>query len=336
MEIGPIRGIALIGGGDLLLDLCHWAREELLDVLVVTSPRHAEESMHGGLDLGSSLREIGIDFISIDNIDSAAVSSFLSETDGWLFLSIGAAWIFKKSTIKEVFRDNLFNVHGTRLPTNRGGGGFSWQIMMGNRFGFSLIHKVDEGIDTGPIIAFQEYLFPHSCRIPSDFEKVYKIKSLDFLKIFISNARTNLCSYDEIRQLEYLSTYWPRLNTDINGWINWNWSGADIERFVLAFDDPYIGALTTLNGEPVHLKGVCLSPQDGLFHPYQSGVVYRVSKNWICVAVPGSTLVVESVVDQNGINLCASIKPGDRFVTPSQQLEKSVSRVLYTSDSLRI
>jgi methionyl-tRNA formyltransferase len=291
--------------------------------------------MPSGEELESSLRQLEINFISIEDIDSPSVSNFLADTNGWLLLSVGAPWIFKKSTLENIFRDELLNVHGTRLPTNRGGGGFSWQIMMGNRFGFTLIHKVDEGIDTGPIVAFEEFLYPHSCRTPRDFEKVYRIKSLDFIKMFISKARASDCTYDEIKQLEYLSTYWPRLNTGINGWINWDWSGVDIERFILAFDDPYGGAMTTLNGKVVHLKSVYLSPQDALFHPYQSGIVYRVSKNWICVAVQGSSLIIEGVADQSGIDLCSSIKPGDRFITPRDYLEKSVSRVVYTPSGLK-
>ncbi len=335
MEIGPIKGLVLIGGGDILLELCRWARGEFLDVLVITSPRHAEEKMPSGLDLRLSLSEIEISFIETDDIDSHAVSNFLSETDDWLFLSIGAAWIFKDSTIKKLFRNELLNVHGSRLPTNRGGGGFSWQIMMGNRFGFSLIHRVNGGIDTGPIKAYEEYLFPHSCRKPVDFEIVYKMKSLEFIKMFISKVRADVCSYPEIEQLEYLSTYWPRLNTDINGWINWNWAGTEIERFILAFDDPYVGALTTYNGEPVNLKSVHLSSQDALFHPFQSGIVYRVSKSWICVAVPGGAIIVESVVNQNGVSLLNTIKPGDRFMTPSTYLDESFSRVAYTPDGLR-
>ena len=113
------------------------------------------------------------------------------------------------------------------------------------------------------------------------------------------------------------------------------WAGVEIERFILAFDDPYAGALTTYNSTPVHLKGVFLTAQDALFHPFQSGLVYRVSKNWICVAVPGGTLIIESVVDQNGVSVIDSIKPGDRFMTPSNNLDMSYSRVVYTPDGLR-
>lgn len=201
--------------------------------------------------------------------------------------------------------------------------------MMGNRFGFSLIHKVDKGIDTGPIIKFEEYLFPNNCRIPKDFESINRKKTFKFLQAFIESVREGEIEFDEIKQVEYLSTYWPRLNTKLNGWINWQWPAHDIERFILAFDDPYSGAQTFLNTKKVRIKSVCLSPQDAVFHPYQSGIIYRKSRDWICVSLPGNSLVIENVFDENGDSILSNIKVGDRFFTPGIFLEDSFSRVMY-------
>ncbi len=336
MEIGPIKGIVLIGGGEVLLELACWAKKNSINVLVIISPRHANEQLpSGGGTLRLGLQSNHLNFIEVVSIDSDAVATFLADTQDWLFLSLSAAWIFKKKTIEELFGDKLLNAHGTRLPTNRGGGGFSWQIMMGNRFGFSLIHKVDSGVDTGPIVDFEEYLFPNSCRIPRDFEQIHRSKTISFLEQFISKVIKGKVIFDEIKQIEYLSTYWPRLNTDINGWINWDWPAIEIEKFICAFDEPYSGAQTLLNGKRVSLKGVVLSPQDALFHPYQTGIVYRVTKNWICIALSGNTLVVEGVMDQNGNSVLGKIRNGDRFITPSKYLEDSLSRGIYTPQGFR-
>ena len=40
------------------------------------------------------------------------------------------------------------------------------------------------------------------------------------------------------KQLKKNSTYWPRIDTESHGWINWNWSGEEILNFIKAFDDP--------------------------------------------------------------------------------------------------
>ena len=100
-------------------------------------------------------------------------------------MSIGAAWIFKDYVIKDLFKKKLYNMHGTRLPQNRGGGGFSWQIMMGNRLGFCQLHLVDKGVDTGDIIKTEEFLYPPSCRIPKDYINLYREKNMHFITSFI-------------------------------------------------------------------------------------------------------------------------------------------------------
>ena len=64
-------------------------------------------------------------------------------------------------------------MHGTRLPKNKGGGGFSWQILNNNRLGCNMIHQIDSGIDTGDIIFFKEYIFSQACKIPEDYEKFH-------------------------------------------------------------------------------------------------------------------------------------------------------------------
>ena len=94
-------------------------------------------------------------------------------TDNTLGLSFGSIWIFKEDYIK-LFDGRLLNTHGARLPQDRGGGGFSWRILRNERLGYSLIHQVDAGIDTGNIVAVDEYVYPHSCRITLDYEKYSK------------------------------------------------------------------------------------------------------------------------------------------------------------------
>ena len=46
---------------------------------------------------------------------------------------MGARYIFKKNTIDNFFFNNLVNFHGTRLPLDSGGGGYSWNIMREDR-----------------------------------------------------------------------------------------------------------------------------------------------------------------------------------------------------------
>ena len=91
----------------------------------------------------------------------------------------------KKNTIEKFFLNNLVNFHGARLPLDAGGAVFSWKIMREDRIDNQLVHIVDEGLDTGPIIDNHLSLFPKQCQIPIDFE-VYRLKKfLEFYSQFL-------------------------------------------------------------------------------------------------------------------------------------------------------
>jgi methionyl-tRNA formyltransferase len=329
MRIGPVNAIVLLGGGEILRSLAAWAIHSGVDLKVITSPRHASEISKGD-SLSEYLSRKNVKYLVTEDIDSDEVEKFLTGNADSFFLSLGAAWIFRQSTIESVFQNRLLNCHGTRLPNNRGGGGFSWQIMMGSRFGISLLHKIDAGIDTGPIVAYEEFIYQGSLRTPIEFESKYIENTVKFIVDLISESLIKEVTLKEIEQNEYLSSYWPRLDAEVNGWIDWGLSAIELERFICAFDDPYRGAHTELNGKKIYLKKVCLSPSDGFFHSFQAGIVYRVSKSWICVAIPGSTLLIQEVKDENGLDILEKIKVGDRLITPANKLHESLQKIVYT------
>lgn len=334
MKSNSVDEIVLLGGGVVLRSLCIWARQKSIPISVVTSPRHLAE-IHENLTLEFFLRSLNVRYISLDRLNSNELIKFLPRIESSFCLSLGAAWIFTKDIIEKVFLGQLLNLHGSRLPNNRGGGGFSWQILMNNRFGSCSLHYVNEAVDEGTLIASHEFVFPGSLRIPLDYDKFYWEKSVEFLTGVIEQCQANVFRPTLQSQQECFSSYWPRLNTDLNGWIDWGWDPCAIDRFICAFDSPYSGARTFMKNRSVRVKRVCLSPQDGLFHPHQSGLVYRKGKSWICVAIRGSTLIIESLTDDDGQNIFSDIKVGDRFHTPLSHLEKALDRPVYTPTGLK-
>lgn len=334
MNIGHFNRIVLLGGGKLLRNLCLWATSDGAPISVVTAPRHADEVIDG-LSLSQFLTKHRVPFIVTSKIDSSETRDFIGSPDNTFFLSLGAAWIFKPDVIKRVFDNKLFNLHGTRLPQNRGGGGFSWQILTGNRFGFCTLHLIDGGVDTGDIVAMDEFLYPATCRKPIDYERVYIERNFRFLLDFIEANRSGAVTLKPRPQSECFSSYWPRLDSKMNGWIDWSMDAHDIEALICAFDDPYCGAQTKLAERVVHLKDASLNRQDGAFHPYQSGIVYRKGPSWLCVAVNGCALVIESATDSDGKSCFNDIAVGDRFTSPIERLERSKFRPIYTAEGLK-
>lgn len=334
MKLGPIDTIILLGGGLVLKKLALWSKSQKIPIHVITSPRHSKELLEGE-SLKKFLENEKINYVEIDDINSSSNLNFLNKLKNPFYLSLGAPWIFKKETIYNYFNNQLFNSHGTRLPQNRGGGGFSWQILTGNRFGFSVLHLIDENLDTGDIIQFEEFLYPATCRKPIDYIEISTEKDFNFLVDFINKNKTTQSEIIRITQPEYLSSYWPRISTDLNGWIDWSNESTEIEQFICAFDNPYPGAKTLLNNETVIVKNVSLNKQDGIFHSFQSGLIYRKGKDWLCVCVKGCGLIIEEIYDEKGNNIFDKIKIGDRLHTPTQLIQESKKRPIFTPKGLR-
>lgn len=241
------------------------------------------------------------------------------EIENTLFISLSARWIFKKDTIN-FLKQNLINFHSSRLPLDRGGATFSWQIMKGDRIHANSAHIVDESVDTGPILFARESLYPHSCKIPVDFESFDKKK----LKIFYTDLVKKIIKHKKILlkiQSEELSSYNPRINSSKDSWIDWNLNPYDLVNFINAFDEPYEGAKTFLNGNIVKIKSVHLTSSNSGYHPFMSGIVSRKNKNWLVVNVARSnSLIIEKVLNTKNKNILEKIKLGDRFFTYSNEL----------------
>ena len=335
VKINKCQHIILLGGGDVLFSVACWLKQNAVSCYVLTAPRQADEKLAGGMNLSESLTRQDISFSVHSKWQEAVSGGVFNDIEGSAAFSFGAAWLFKQEDIDNIFKNKLFNFHGTRLPTNRGGGGFSWQIMNGNKFGFCVMHQIDGGIDTGDIYAVEEFLFPASCRIPRDFIALYQENNTKFAIGIIDRLLKGDCEFQISSQPEYLSQYWPRLNTKTNAWINWAYDIHDLERFICAFDRPYPGARTFINEQEVSLHSVMIDLNDRGFHPFQYGLVYRKTDDYLCVAANGGTLLVCELEDLTGTSILEKIRVGDRFFTAADQYDALAKRVVYTPNGLK-
>ena len=257
--------------------------------------------------------------------------------DETLFVSLGSRWIFNKKIITDFFKSNLVNFHGTRLPYDAGGGVFSWKIIREDRIDNQLVHLVDEGIDTGPILYNDKSIIPSSCKLPIDFENYRNKSFIKFYKKFI-NLLKKKKKLTLKNQPDYIGRYNPRLDTKTNGWIDWNTSSYHLIRFLNAFDNPYPGASTMIkNNKRVYIKKAHLHGGETTNHPYMSGLISRHDKKWIVVSTRDENMIlIEEVLDKKNKNIISTLKPGDRFFTPPKELYLSrKTRVRFNAKGIK-
>lgn len=334
MNFGNIDRILLLGGGDVLTRLATQLKAKKKDVVVITSPRHLDgELIETKKTLRDALDSLKIPYVVSEELthDPKVTSLITPKTLG---LSFGAAWIFRKEFIDR-FDGKLLNSHGARLPFDRGGGFLSWSIMRGERLSCHLLHQVTVGVDRGPIVYVREFVFPNHCRIVDEHFRYYIGENVGFVSEFLALVeKGHIFALSE--QPDYLGTYWPRLSTENQGWLNWSWTREEILSFICAFDDPYQGVSTLIGDERVYIKKAFPITTDGTFHPFQQGLVYRKSKDAIFVVSKEGGIGISELRDSNGKDLRSTVKLGDRLFTPSEMLDAAMQyRAVYTEKSVK-
>lgn len=143
---------------------------------------------------------------------------------------------------------DVVNIHGALLPQYRGANPIQWAILNNEYETGVTMHYVDEGVDTGDIIA--------QCKVPMFLEDTW-VSIYD--RIFssadkmISEEIPKLLSGTNTRtqQDERIAKYWPR-RTPEDGLINWDDSVLYIYNLIRALVKPHPGAFyITSSGDKV-------------------------------------------------------------------------------------
>tara|TARA_Y100000590_G_C15717859_1_gene1012494 strand:+ start:253 stop:1248 length:996 start_codon:yes stop_codon:yes gene_type:complete len=317
-KINNLKNVFFLGGVSYFDKLYKINSKIGLKTFIVTSPHQAKEL---------NLKKIKV-FKSIDSNFLKYVTNKV-KIDDTIFVSLGSRWIFKKKNI-EKFKNNLVNFHWGRLPFDTGGAPTSWKILRQDRLDNQLVHHVDEGIDTGPILDNQLSVIPRNCILPFEIEKFREKKFLTFYENFIKKIKSKQNVTKKI-QPNYIGSYNTRLNTNINGWIDWSYNSYDLLNFINAFEEPFEGASTTIRNKLVRIMGVQIHGSEPSNHPFAAGLILRHDQKWIIVSTKDKNcLIIEKVINSSGKNIIEYLKPGDRFFTPLKNIENlKEKRILY-------
>lgn len=336
MRFDAIDNVILFGGAPLLVATVRHLHAIGMPVRVYTSPRHAAERVEPtGATLAEALRRLDIVFVSTDDINREA--GLLSEiTPSTLGIGMGEAWSFSPELIAR-FDGRLLDFMGIPHPRFRGGAHYTWMILQESLEGGCNLQVINEAMvqgefDSGDIVKSRRYQFPQSVRTPQDYFDAAVAEEVAFIHEFLDEVKAggdfSLRAPDESAAL-----FLPRLHTLMHGWIDWAWTGREIERFICAFDDPYPGASTQMLGVRVHLKGARVDDGERPFHPFQSGLITRITeREGVVVATRSGHLRIASVVPARGETLPRKPAIGDRFFTPAVDLESAkLERAKYGS-----
>ncbi len=244
--------------------------------LLITDPIHLNKETKSKKKFKYHLKKK--QYISFKNLDIKRILNKIDEkTYG---ISLNSIWKFPLPIIKK-FKGKLFNYHAADLPSSRGAANITWKILENNLKSISInIHNIDEEFDTGNIRLTKKIKLRKNS-LPKDILHLISENEKKFLIDFITKVLKNKKMKEKKqRGKDY---YWPRLNADKDGKINWDWDSKSIVLFIKAFSHPYNGAFSFINNKKVKIFNAKFSNKKK-FHPFQNGIIFRENKKKIFIA----------------------------------------------------
>ena len=161
-----------------------------------------------------------------------------------------------RKTVLELPPPGCLNVHASLLPRYRGAAPIAAAILAGDQATGVTIMKMDEGMDTGPILAQAEWPITPDDTTGSLTEKLSDLGAELLIEILPMWLRGEIVARP---QNEAEASYCRMLRKE-DGRLNWSRAASYLDRQVRAYN-PWPGAFTTWQGQ--HLKILQARPQPG-------------------------------------------------------------------------
>ncbi len=249
-----------------------------------------------------------------------------------IVFSASPPWIFKKEIINKL-GPNFYNVHQSPLPSMKGSVS-SYVILYDIRSFQVCLHKVETTIDTGEIVYRKNIFIPSSIKTPLQVNNFLQSMNREMIKEFLTKLENN-AQLKEETQNNYFSSYNIRLNSEVNGWIDWSYKVEDLDRFIRAYGEPYTGAKTFIHDKKVSIKFAEISKLDSAKHPDEVGRVLRKFEEYLVVSTNGGSIYIKEVLYKNK-NIVDKIKSGDKFYTKLKYLDLKNRRVSFVKSDKKI
>ena len=184
----------------------------------------------------------GLNYIDYDELDEPQLIETVQKLD--VDAAVVCSFNYKiPKVLLESTKDGFINVHPSMLPKYRGGNPYSRVIMNGETETGVTIHFMDEGFDTGDIIAQKGYHIHSKATMGTIFNELNVIGIELLLQVLLSYETQPLPRIAQPRA-DFIS---GKGLSEQELFINYNKSAEEIERFIRALN-PFILASTTFRG----------------------------------------------------------------------------------------
>lgn len=263
------------------------------------------------VDLEPVAARAGVDLIHTANINAPDVLARLQEMDTDYAFVIGWSQLCGAELLS-CARGGTIGYHPAALPRNRGRAVIPWTIIQGLPDTGSTLFWIDEGVDSGDVLAQEIFAV-----VPDETAASLYEKHMNSLGRMLSATIPQLAAGNapRTRQEHSMATYCAR-RTMRDGWINWERSAREIWTLIRACGDPYPGAFTMFGETKLTIwaaEYVGQAPYVGL-----PGQVQALSSDGALVQCgDGEHVLVKTIQVDNGPRVAAveALRNHDRLGT---------------------
>lgn len=248
-----------------------------------------------------------LNFIDYDELDEPQLIEKIKALD--VDATVVCSFNYKvPRVLREATKDGFINVHPSMLPKYRGGNPYSRVIMNGETETGVTVHFMDDGFDTGDIIAQKAYHIHSKATMGTLFNELNVLGIELLLQV--------LAMY-EVQELPRIQQPWgdfisgKGLSSD-DVFINYNKTAEEIERFIRALN-PFIIASTTFRGNLMKIIKAEVA-SDAFCIPHPAGTVAKIEDDKFFIAT-AKGLIVPTVL-QFGSFFIGDSKDFIRIVNP--------------------
>ncbi len=210
--------------------------------LLLSLKDHKSKNKSGRIYLDGIAAESQTPLYKLNHINDQDVVAVLKEYEiDWLFI-IGWSQIASLQLIN-VPKMGVIGAHPTLLPEGRGRAAVPWAIIKGLEKTGVTFFKMDEGVDTGPILGQIEILIRNNETATTLYDRVNKAHVELIKQIWPKLIDGSLVG---IAQDESLATYWEG-RTPSEGELKNTMSVKEVEILVRATTRPYPGAFKVID-----------------------------------------------------------------------------------------
>ena len=337
ISFSQLDNIVLIGGGDLMAASASIFKKLNFNVSIIAATRHINEQLVlSDETLMHACQELSITPIALNDINQLRTQELTATIpENAIAICFGPAWVFSEKIIQR-FHHGMFNINAIPVPYYLGGAHYSWQLLNDNRDGGCFFQQITNRVDQGAIFAKHQFSISSQANTPHDYFVENVRQGKKFIKqlsqMFIKGMPFSPTPYEALNENRI---YLPRLRTDKQAYINWQWLAKDLVSFCQGFDDPYLGAATFINDKIVRLKKVKLiklyremtnlREEIPPMHPFCYGIIIRKTTNNVVVAANDGFIELVEVLDSQEQCIKSKLKEGMRLYTPLANLEQAMT-----------